>query len=121
MATPFAAANNQVAPEYNANSIKGCRKTLDQSQWGPAAPAKSHTLRIRDHGNKPAAKRWDHFLSKESAGRAGNSLKYAAEFLSMPGMISLGGGLPSSEYFPWAELQFKVPPTGEFSEKAMQT
>ncbi|RMJ20272.1 hypothetical protein CDV36_000028 [Fusarium kuroshium] len=99
--------------------IKSRRKTLDKSQWGPAAPAKSETFRIRERGHKPKAKRWDHVPSKESAERVGNSLKYAAGFLGLPGMISLGGGLPSSEYFPWDELQFKVPQAGQFSEKDM--
>lgn len=32
-------------------------------------------------------------------------------------MISLGGGLPSSEYFPFDELSFKAPTVGHFSEK----
>ncbi|KAG5809355.1 hypothetical protein H9Q74_008172 [Fusarium xylarioides] len=101
------------------DGIQSRRKVLDKSQWGPAAPAKSETFRTRDHGHKPKAKRWDHFLSKESAERVGNSLKYAASFLGLPGMISLGGGLPSSEYFPWDELTFKVPEAGHFSEKEM--
>lgn len=110
-----------VAPELplDIEDIKSRRKILDKSQWGPAAPAKSETFRICEHGHKPKAKRWDHVLSKESAERVGNSLKYAAGFLGLPGMISLGGGLPSSEYFPWDELHFKVPQAGQFSEKDM--
>ena len=32
-------------------------------------------------------------------------------------MISLGGGLPSSEYFPFDEMTIKVPALGHFSEK----
>jgi aromatic amino acid aminotransferase I / 2-aminoadipate transaminase len=32
-------------------------------------------------------------------------------------MISLGGGLPSSEYFPFAELNMQVPQAPHFSEK----
>jgi aromatic amino acid aminotransferase I len=48
--------------------------------------------------------------------RKGNSLKGAARFLSTPGIISLGGGLPSSEYFPFEELSIKVPTVGHFSE-----
>lgn len=49
--------------------------------------------------------------------RKGNSLKGAAKFLSTPGLISLGGGLPSSEYFPFEELSVKVPVVGHFSEQ----
>ncbi|KAL2674014.1 hypothetical protein Neosp_012460 [[Neocosmospora] mangrovei] len=118
---PPAATASIVAPErpLDIEEIKSRRKILEKSQWGPAAPAKSKTFRIREHGHKPKAKRWDHVLSKESAERVGNSLKYAAGFLGLPGMISLGGGLPSSEYFPWDELHFKVPPAGQFSEKDM--
>lgn len=32
-------------------------------------------------------------------------------------MISLGGGLPSSEYFPFERLDVKVPTPPHFSEK----
>ncbi|RSM03852.1 hypothetical protein CDV31_010318 [Fusarium ambrosium] len=116
---PATATMSDITPDLplDIEDIKSRRKTLDKSQWGPAAPAKSETFRIREHGHKPKAKRWDHVLSKESAERVGNFLKYAASFLGLPGMISLGGGLPSSEYFPWDELHFKVPPAGQFSEK----
>ncbi|CAI6038343.1 unnamed protein product [Clonostachys chloroleuca] len=107
-------------PSLDAQSIRSHRKPIDASQWGPAAPAKSESFQIRQHWHKPKAKRWDHILSKESAGRAGNSLKYAASFLSRPGMISLGGGLPSDEYFPWDELHFKVPQVGQFSDKELR-
>jgi len=37
--------------------------------------------------------------------------------MKKPGLISLGGGLPSSEVFPFAELGFKVPVAPKFSEK----
>ncbi|KAH7254912.1 Aromatic/aminoadipate aminotransferase 1 [Fusarium solani] len=118
---PTTTTESSAKPELpvDIDNIKPRRKILDKSQWGPAAPAKSETFRIRDHTHKPKAKRWDHVLSKESAERMGNSLKYAAGFLGLPGMISLGGGLPSSEYFPWDELYFKVPSAGQFSEKDM--
>ena len=53
-------------------------------------------------------------LSSESLGRKGSSLKGAARFLATPGIISLGGGLPSSEYFPFSELSFKAPIPGHF-------
>jgi aromatic amino acid aminotransferase I len=55
-------------------------------------------------------------LSQEPLIRKGNSLKNAAKFLATPGLISLGGGLPSSEYFPFEELSIKVPQIGRFSE-----
>lgn len=37
-------------------------------------------------------------------------------YLSKPGLISLGGGLPTSEYFPFDEYSFKAPRPGYFSE-----
>lgn len=56
------------------------------------------------------------YITHEAKTRKGNSLKQAAKFLSTPGIISLGGGLPSSEYFPFEELSLKVPTVGHFSE-----
>ena len=32
------------------------------------------------------------------------------------GIISLGGGLPSSDYFPFEHIDVKVPSVGQFSE-----
>ncbi|KAG4277095.1 aromatic amino acid aminotransferase I [Fusarium proliferatum] len=89
----MASASNTLNHSRDTDGIQSRRKVLDKSQWGPAAPAKSETFRIRDHGHKPKANRWDHLLSKESAERVGNSLKYAASFV--------------------------VPEAGHFSEKEM--
>ena len=33
------------------------------------------------------------------------------------GLISLGGGLPSSDYFPFEHIEIRVPTVGQFSEK----
>lgn len=68
------------------------------------------------HG-KPKAKRWDHRLTEESKARKPSSLKNAAKYLGKPGMISLGGGLPSSEHFPFQEISIKVPTVPHFSEE----
>ncbi|CAI6099932.1 unnamed protein product [Clonostachys chloroleuca] len=67
---------------------------------------------------KPKAKRWDNHLSQESRERKPCTLKQAAKFLKKPGLISLGGGLPSSQLFPIAELGMKVPKSPNFSEQA---
>ena len=56
-------------------------------------------------------------LSDEARMRKGNTLKEAAKYLSKPGLISLGGGIPSSEHFPFEELSVKVPSIGHFSEQ----
>lgn len=67
----------------------------------------------------PKARRWDHILSKESAAREPCVLKLAASHLKKPGLISLGGGLPSPENFPILSMSLRVP-TGqtEFTEAA---
>lgn len=44
-------------------------------------------------------------------------MKSAAKFLKTPGLISLGGGLPSSDYFPFEELSIKVPGVSQFSQQ----
>lgn len=36
-------------------------------------------------------------------------------------MISLGGGLPSSDYFPFHRMDVKVPALGKFSEAETET
>lgn len=39
------------------------------------------------------------------------------KYLKDPHVISLGGGLPSSEYFPFDELNLKLPEGKAFSEQ----
>ncbi|KNG52857.1 aromatic amino acid aminotransferase 1 [Stemphylium lycopersici] len=80
------------------------------------APSGSIDSQIRSREGKPKAKRWDHIISQEARIRKGHSLMKAAKFLRNPGIISLGTGLPSSEYFPFERLSIKVPVTGYFSE-----
>ncbi|KAF2001197.1 aromatic amino acid aminotransferase 1 [Amniculicola lignicola CBS 123094] len=103
-----------------SNDVYGRRRKADKSQWGVAAPADSVNFRHKSYEHKPKAKRWDHIISHEALIRKGNSLKKAAKYLGKPGIISLGGGLPSSEYFPFQELCLKVPQIGHFSEKEAQ-
>jgi aromatic amino acid aminotransferase I / 2-aminoadipate transaminase len=93
------------------------RRTLDanlpSSQWGVAAPATSAQFKspaeLAAAKTKPKAKRWDDLLTDESKARKPSSLKGAARFLAKPGLISLGGGLPSCAYFPFSELSAHVP------------
>ncbi|KAI8965885.1 PLP-dependent transferase [Daldinia sp. FL1419] len=68
--------------------------------------------------NKPKAKRWDHHLSQESLAREACVLKLAAKHLKKPGLISLGGGLPSAENFPIDSLSMRVPTPPHFTESA---
>lgn len=55
-------------------------------------------------------------INAESKSRKPAQLKGAAKYLKQPGLISLGGGLPCSDYFPFEELSLKVPTPGHFSE-----
>lgn len=50
-----------------------------------------------------------------------STLKGAAKYLKKPGMISLGGGLPSAEHFPIEHIEIKVPTPPHFSEEETQT
>ncbi|MCJ1343872.1 Aromatic/aminoadipate aminotransferase 1, partial [Peltigera leucophlebia] len=69
---------------------------------------------LRDAKSK--ARRWDHRLNAESKARKPSTLKEAARYLATPGLISLGGGLPSSQYFPLERIDIKVPNPPHFSE-----
>ncbi|KFA60116.1 hypothetical protein S40285_09493 [Stachybotrys chlorohalonatus IBT 40285] len=82
---------------------------------GIAAPSDSDMFKGETTG-KPKAKRWDNHLSAESLSRQPCTLKQAARYLRKPGLVSLGGGLPSSEHFPFASLSMKVPEAPHFSE-----
>ena len=64
---------------------------------------------------KPRAKRWDHRLTQESRDRQLGTLKNAAKYLKDPNLISLGGGLPTSDYFPFNEVDINVPMPPSFS------
>ncbi|PCD38726.1 hypothetical protein AU210_007190 [Fusarium oxysporum f. sp. radicis-cucumerinum] len=93
----------------DASTLKPTRLEFPLSQWGVAAPCNSESFKTRSHKHKPLAKDWTYRLSPESAGRTGSSLKGAFKHLKNPGIISLGGGLPLSEYFPFESLAFAVP------------
>ncbi|GAB7364446.1 hypothetical protein MBLNU230_g4987t1 [Neophaeotheca triangularis] len=100
------------------SSVSKRRAATGKLIAGVAAVADVDAYKGRtSHLHKPKAKRLDHRLTAESKSRKGNSLKGAAQYLKTPGLISLGGGLPSSEYFPFEELDFKVPQIGGFSEQ----
>ncbi|MCJ1309156.1 Aromatic/aminoadipate aminotransferase 1 [Agyrium rufum] len=98
------------------NGVPARRAKNPKISGGLAAAASSDMFKSPGHG-KPKAKRWNHRLSEESKLRTASSLKGAAKFLKNPGMLSLGGGLPSSEYFPFENLSMKVPTPPHFSEK----
>ncbi|KAK5109814.1 hypothetical protein LTR62_006547 [Meristemomyces frigidus] len=77
---------------------------------GAAAPADIASFKgLNHHIHKSKAKRWEPRMTEEAKSRGGSSLKNAAKFLKTPGLISLGGGLPSADYFPVEEMGFVVP------------
>lgn len=84
---------------------------------GTAAFSSSDMFKSPGCFAKPKAKRWDQIISTEAKARKPSSLKGAAKYLTRPGMISLGGGLPSSEHFPFEEISMKVPAVPGFSEQ----
>ncbi|KAI9835695.1 MAG: hypothetical protein M1819_001872 [Sarea resinae] len=84
---------------------------------GVAAASHSDLFKSPSSLRKPKAKRWDHRLNLESTSRTSTTLKGLARYLAKPGMISLGGGLPSSHYFPFEEIDLKVPAIGHFTEE----
>ncbi|KAL1963130.1 hypothetical protein VTN77DRAFT_8673 [Rasamsonia byssochlamydoides] len=88
---------------------------------GTAAASSSDMFKSLACYTKPKAKRWDHIISAEAKSRKPSTLKGAAKYLKNPGLISLGGGLPSSENFPIEELTIKVPTPPGFSEAETRT
>lgn len=104
-------------PRLTTQNVAKRRAASGKLVAGIAAVADVETYKGRIHHlHKPKAKRFDHRLTHEAKIRKGNSLKNAAGYLKTPGLISLGGGLPSSEYFPFDKLSFKVPGVRSSSE-----
>ncbi|KAG5777809.1 hypothetical protein H9Q73_008517 [Fusarium xylarioides] len=64
---------------------------------------------------KPLARSWKTHFSSES-NRPPCILKQAAGYINTPGLISLGGGLPSSEYFPISEIAMRISTPANLSE-----
>lgn len=102
--------------KLSVNGVAARRSKAPRIAGGIAAHASSDMFKSPGHG-KPKAKRWDHRLSEESLARQPSSLKGAAKYLTIPGLISLGGGLPSSQYFPLEHIDIKVPVPPHFSEQ----
>ena len=75
-----------------------------------------HDLKIpiRDdcYRTQRTAMDWSSHLTGESAARRPSALKAAFQHLTIPGIISLGGGLPLPAYFPIHEVVVKVPTVG---------
>ena len=65
--------------------------------------------------SKPLAKSWEHLFNEEAKARQPSSLKGAIKkYFALPGLISLGGGIPASENFPLDALSIHVPQPPDF-------
>ncbi|KAK6537910.1 Aromatic/aminoadipate aminotransferase 1 [Orbilia ellipsospora] len=84
---------------------------------GIAAIGLSDAFKSKSNSTKPMSKDFTYRLTLESKSRQPSPLKQAARYLSKEGMISLGGGLPSSAYFPFDHVSVGVPRGDLFSEK----
>ncbi|KAB8201742.1 Aminotransferase class I and II [Aspergillus parasiticus SU-1] len=106
------------APEKRRllNDIYERRAKAGKLVAGVAAKSNSDLFKATGAG-KPKAKRWDSHFSSECKSRLPCVLQQTAGYLKTPGLISLGGGLPSSEYFPFYECTLRVPKPPHFSEK----
>ncbi|KAK2602234.1 hypothetical protein N8I77_008784 [Diaporthe amygdali] len=99
----------QNAPEVDdvvPDLLRPARRSVHPGQWGVAAPCNTENFKTRSHKHKPPAKDWSHRLTLESKSRTGSSLKAAFKHLQNPDVISLGGGLPLSEFFPFETFSF---------------
>ncbi|KAL8808664.1 MAG: hypothetical protein Q9200_004137, partial [Gallowayella weberi] len=117
-----AATDTQAATFIERLSINGVparRSKAPAVSIGLATYASSDMFKSPGYG-KLKARRWDHILNQESTEREFSSLKAAARLLKTPGLISLGGGLPSSTVFPFEHMEFKVPQPPNFSEAETQ-
>lgn len=83
---------------------------------GVAPFGSSDMFKSKSCFTKPKAKRWDHRINAESKARQPSSLKGAMKYFN-ENVISLGGGLPSSDYFPFETIDIKVPAPPYFSEE----
>ncbi|PKY01582.1 amino acid aminotransferase [Aspergillus campestris IBT 28561] len=100
------------------DGVAALRANGPQVPTGVAPSTSSDMFKSPACYTKPKAKSWDHVLSIESQSRKVSTLKGAAKYLKNPGLISLGGGLPSPEYFPFQELSIKVPTPPGFGPQA---
>ncbi|KAL9598926.1 MAG: hypothetical protein Q9219_004192 [cf. Caloplaca sp. 3 TL-2023] len=101
--------------KLSINGVQARRSKHPAVSTAVATYASSDMFKSPGYG-KPKAKRWDHILTQECKSRQPSSLKAASQLLKTPGLISLGGGLPSSTVFPFEHIEVKVPQPPHFSE-----
>ncbi|KAI0911857.1 aromatic amino acid aminotransferase-like protein [Ustulina deusta] len=102
-------AQQQAEQPLTLAGIAARRAKAGKLVAGIAAYSDSDMFKSPHAYNQPKARRWDHLLSPDAIARQPCSLKQAARFLKRPGMLSLGGGLPSSDNFPIESISMQVP------------
>lgn len=90
------------APSSTTNGING---TV------PAAAEHTTNATTQDY-----TRRWTRHLSEETKRRNESPLKAAFKHIATPGLISLGGGLPTPSLFPLHSVSVQVPQVGAWSE-----
>ncbi|KAI8632580.1 PLP-dependent transferase [Xylariaceae sp. FL1651] len=110
------------APEpLTLDGIAARRAKAGKLVAGTAAYSDSDMFKSPQAYDQPKARRWDHLLSPESIARKPCVLKLAATYLKTPGIVSLGGGLPSSDNFPIESLSMRIPRPPLFDEATTTT
>lgn len=102
---------------FTIKDVHGHRSRSGPMPSGVAPYASADMFKSPASFDKPKAKRWDHWINQESSSRTGSSIKKIAKYLKKPGLITLGGGLPSCDYFPFERIDLKVPVAPHFSEQ----
>ncbi|KAI1335887.1 pyridoxal phosphate-dependent transferase [Xylariaceae sp. FL0016] len=115
LAAEDARIGDQAPEPLTLRGIEARRAKAGKLVAGTASYSDSDMFKSPQNYNKPKARRWDHLLSPESVSRKPCVLKLAAKHLKKPGLISLGGGLPSAEIFPINEISMKVPAPPHFA------
>ncbi|KAI0137038.1 aromatic amino acid aminotransferase [Xylariales sp. AK1849] len=118
LAAEDAVVGEQAPEPLTVEGIKARRVRAGKLIAGTAAYSDSDMFKSPHAYNNPKARRWDHLLSAESLARKPCVLKQAAKYLKKPGLVSLGGGLPSADNFPFDSLSMRVPSPPRFSEEA---
>ncbi|KAH6607124.1 PLP-dependent transferase [Trichoderma cornu-damae] len=85
------------------------RKPITPAQQGVAAACSSEQFKTKSGKYKPLARRWHPYMSTESASRTASSLKSSVKHLQNPNVISLGGGIPLSDFIPFDEVILRPP------------
>ncbi|KAK6068785.1 aromatic amino acid aminotransferase [Seiridium cupressi] len=118
LAAKDASVGEQAPEPLTIEGIKSRRLKAGKLVAGTAANSDSDMFKSPHAFKNPKARRWDHLLSAESLARKPCVLKEAAKHLKKPGLVSLGGGLPSADHFPFDSMSLRIPCPPHFSETA---